>query len=97
MIEVHDIKLDGDFDLEIKDGDFLIGESTLQHQQLLILINKGMLREHPARCVGLPSWINDDRAGNLNAAIKREFETDGMKVQAINAVGDKITTDAYYE
>ena len=97
MIELHDFKLDNSFDLEIKDGDFVVAESTLQHQQLLILINKGMLREHPARCVGLPSWINDDRAGNLNAAIKREFETDGMKVVAVKAVGTAITTDAYYE
>jgi len=97
MIEVHDINLGEDFDLEIKNGDFDIGETTLQHQQLLIIINKGMLREFPSRCVGLPTWINDDKSGNLNAAIKREFEADGMKVQAINAIGDKITTDAYYE
>jgi len=93
----NDILLDGDFDLQIADGDFVVGDATLQHQQLLILIEKGELREFPTRGVGIKSWLLDDRAGDLNGAIKREFEADGMTVNSVRQVNGEIKVDANYE
>lgn len=92
-----DLLLDENYDLDIAGGDLVAGESTRQHQSLLLVIEKGELREFPTRGVGLRSWLNDDTAGDLNSAIKREFEADGMTVQGIRTRGTKIEVEAYYE
>lgn len=90
--------LDASFDLLIQNGDFVIDESTRQHQQLLILTEKGENREFPTRGVGISNWLNDDTpSGDLNAAIKKEFIADGMKIIAITNVGYTINTEAVYE
>ena len=94
-----DILLDTSFDLQITGGDFVSGESARQHQQLLLLIEKGELREFPTRGVGAQSWLLDDiQAGDFNAAVKREFEADGMKVLRVSgSQPGKLTIEAFYE
>lgn len=92
-----DILLDDGFDLKIENGDLVIGDSTEQHQQLLLLANKGELREFPTRGVGIRGWLLDDQAGNLNGAIKREFEADGMTVESVNTRNGQINIEAAYE
>lgn len=42
---VYDILLGADFDLWIEAGDLKIGESTVQHQQLLLWTHYGEWRE----------------------------------------------------
>ena len=62
-----------------------------------MLFEKGELREFPTRGVGLQSWLNDDVSfGNLNSAIKREFEKDGMKVLGVKNVNGEIQVEATY-
>jgi len=92
-----DILLDTDFDLLIRDGDLVMGESTQQHQELLLLTAKGEIREFPTRGVHLRSWVLDDvGGGDLNGAIKREFEADGMTVESVRVVSGKVNVAANY-
>lgn len=85
-------------DLVIQNGDLVIGESTRQHQQLLLLFEKGDLIEFPTHGVGTRSWINDDVSfADLKAEIKREFERDGMRVTKIAVSSQTITTEANYD
>lgn len=81
----NDILLDSDFDLLFSDGDLVVGESTQQHQQLLLLCEKGEIREFPTAGVGLNSYMLDDNVGSLNGEIKRQFEKDGMKVDLVKS------------
>lgn len=81
----YDILLDSDFDLLFVDGDMVIGESTEQHQRLLLVCEKGEIREFPACGVGINSYMLDDNPGSLNGEIKRQFERDGMKVDAVKS------------
>lgn len=92
-----DFLLDESFDLKFENGDLVIGESTQQHQQLLLLAGKGEFREFPTRGVGIMGWLLDDQAGNLNGAIKREFEADGMTVESVNTRNGQINIEAAYE
>lgn len=96
-----DLLLDAVFSILIEDGDFVPGESTRQHQVLLLYTEKGENREFPTRGVGLRSWLLDERPGDLNAQIKREFEADGMRVLSVQAQrgldNTSITTEAVYE
>lgn len=93
-----DILLDEDFDLAISaSGDFVAGDSTMQNQQLLLYISKGELREFPTRGVGIRRWLLDEGAGDLNGAIKREYEADGMKVSSIRIERGELKVVARYE
>ena len=80
-----DILLNSEMDLLFEDGDLVHGESTRQHQQLLLLSQKGEWREFPTRGIGVQDWILDNSPGDLNGQIKRQFEADGMTVQQVKA------------
>ena len=97
----QDLLLDTDFDLMIKNGDFVFGESTRQHQDLLLLTQYAEWRESPTIGIGAQTWLQDERDGaNLAAAIKSGFEADGMTVLTVNSAikNDKWTlqTEANY-
>ncbi len=80
----YDILLDGDFDLAFVDGDFAIGESTRQHQNLILISEPGEWREFPTCGVGMQSRLLGDNPGEVLGIIKRQFEADGMKVLQVN-------------
>ena len=92
-----DILLDNNWDLLTKDGDFVIGESTIQHQELLILSSKGDFKENPTTCIGAPEWLKDEEVSGLLAETKKEFERDGMTVNLLEFTSDeKFNVDAHY-
>ncbi len=93
----QDLLLDGNFDLQIVGGDLVIGESTRQHQQCILLLEKGENRQFPTLGVGINNWILDNfEQGNLVAEIKRNFEADGMTVLAVKFEKDCLVTEALY-
>jgi hypothetical protein len=97
-----DLLLDENFEILIEDGDFVPGESTRQHQTLLLYAEKGEIREFPTRGVGVRSWLLDERPGDLNAQIKREYEADGMTVLQVKSAartldGVNLTIEAVYD
>ena len=95
---MDDIQIDDTFELLFDSGDFSIGESTLQHQQLLLMTEKGDWRESPTVGIGAPGYLKDnDEDSGLLPEIKQQFEKDGMTVVSVKLDGDKITTDAYYK
>jgi hypothetical protein len=92
-----DILLDANFDLLSENGDFVVGDATRQHQELILLIEVGALREFPTTCVGLQSWLLKEDTGDLHATIKREFERDKMKVERVSVgSGGVISIEGVY-
>lgn len=93
-----DLLLDDNMEIVIADGDFVIGESTAQHQKMLILSEKCELKEVPMRGVGARRFLEDSRPDNLAREIRQEFTTDGMTVKQINIEADlNIQIDAFYQ
>lgn len=93
----QDILLDENLDLLIIDGDFVIGESTSQHQKLLILSDKCEFKDVPMRGVGARRYLEDDTPDNLAREIRQEFSIDGMTVNKIQIAADlTIQVDANY-
>ncbi|WP_160711296.1 oxidase [Chitinophaga solisilvae] len=92
-----DVLLNEMNDLSFADGDFLIGESTRQHQQLLLVTNMGDWREYPVVGVGLFNYLKDEDPAAVMTDIKVQFETDGMKINFIrmDAAGT-LNIDAAY-
>jgi hypothetical protein len=92
-----DILLDETGDLAVKDGDFVIGDSTIQHQQLLLMSQKGEWKEKPMVGVGIENYLNDDTTNDMMNEISDQFEKDGMKVTSVNTVDGKLQIESSYE
>ncbi len=92
-----DIGLNVGYDLVIGNGDFSSAESTAQHQQQLIVNNKGDFKQHPTICVGAINYMDDEHFQSLIRAISVEFTKDGMDVKSVqlSSLG-VINSDAFY-
>lgn len=83
-------------DLFFSRKDLVIGESTSQHQQLLLLTYPGEWKNNPLMGVGLADWLNEERTGNLMTEVRRQFKGDGMEVKSISYDQGKLKVDAAY-
>ena len=96
----QDILLDmtdlANVDLAIADGDFVIGESTIQHQFALITSRKGDWKENPLVGVDASLYLKDEDERNLLAEAKSQFEKDGMQINSIQFNNGNFTVDAAY-
>jgi sigma54-dependent transcription regulator len=90
---------DAQGNLLIKDGAFVVGEITLQHQAILLKMMPGDSKQYPTTGVGLTQFILDDvGAGEIKKKIRKEFEDDGMQIKSIKSSGDLVTSvDAFYK
>ena len=94
---MEDILLDNDFDILILNGDLEVGEPTNQHQALILLYEKGHLRETPWLGVGLHSWLNDDGLIGLREEIQKMVELDGARVKRLEVYNNgKIELETEY-
>jgi hypothetical protein len=97
-MNVSDVLLDEDFDLLMENGDFVVGESTLQHQALLLLSNKGEWRQSPVVGVGLNNFLlQDGGEDELRQLVRKELERDGMRVGSIQLDEGLPLIEASYE
>lgn len=89
-MNIKDILLDSDFDLMAVDGDFVVGDSTIQNQALLLASGPGEFKETPTCGIGLEGYLLDENPAVLLREIRRQFTIDGMKVSkvAITATGE---------
>lgn len=93
-----DISLDTGFDVAITNGDFSLEESTAQHQQQLIVNNKGDFKQDPAMCVGAVNYFDDEHFYGLIRAVSIAFSRDGMDVKSIKlSQSGMINSDAFYQ
>lgn len=95
-----DISLDSTGDVLLAGGDFVVSESTEQHQRLLLISEKGEWKTNPTIGVGLRSALDDD-GRNVLRTIAQEFTRDGMRVNSVTAANQdtelSIDVDASYK
>lgn len=94
---------DGNDDLMIANGDFVTGESTKQHQSLLVRLKKGELRQYPKTGVGIEDFLQDENPGDAHPEIQKQLEADGMVIRDIQMQFSdadekklELRIDAYY-
>jgi len=85
-----------DYDLLIENGDLVVGESTHQHQDLLLLADKGEFKQFPTVGVGILRYLETYDTNDLAREIRTEFNRDGMTVSEIKFDGSKIDIKANY-
>ncbi len=94
----QDLLLDDNLDLQFENGDFVLVESTEQHQKVLLLSDKCEFKEVPMRGVGTRRFLEEHTPDNLAREIRQEFTIDGMQVQEIKMEADlNIQVSAYYK
>jgi hypothetical protein len=88
MVNQGDILFDENTEDIIENGDHKVADATLQNQKVLLLLDKGGLKQFPTVGVGIRTFLNDDGSeDDLRSEITEQFERDGMKIQKLN-VGD---------
>ena len=80
-----------------KDGN-LVGtdESSTQHQNDIIVQQKGWSKFYPQLGVGISEFVGSEGSLDLINAIQVEFSRDGMDVENINITNEKIKINASY-
>ena|ERR1035437_6646575 len=84
-----DILLDSNYDLQIVNGDFVVGPSDQQHANLLLNTAIGNWKQFPTIGVFLKQYI----AGNINKnalqqIISVALNNDGMTLKSLNVILD---------
>lgn len=95
---MQDIYLDSNNDLSLKNGDFVIEASTLQHQNHIVLAQKGEYKQYPEIGVGILTELLNENPRELLNQIRRNFEYDGMQVTSLKiTTNGNIAVDAVYK
>jgi|TARA_R110000823_G_scaffold309594_2_gene433958 hypothetical protein len=87
-----------DGDILIRNGDFVIGESSLQHQEDILVAHKGEFKEYPEIGVGIDNELLNENPRQVLSQIRANFEYDGMRVKSLEvAANGNIVIDADYK
>ena len=77
-------------------GGFIIGDTTFQNQEFIIMAEKGEYKEDPLKGVGIHSFLDDESPESLIRVIRIELAKEGMKVNSIRFDNGKLVIDAAY-
>lgn len=94
---MKDILFNKDIDLDISNGDLVIGFSALQHQEMLLINNKGSYKEFPTVGVDAFGYLQDNNIYDLLRELQIQFVEDGMQVNSVD-INDRgeLNIDAVY-
>jgi hypothetical protein len=93
-----DILLDDNLDLLFVNGDLVIGQSDLQHIELIALSNTGDWKENPQFGVNIrKALLADDGNTAVKHAMQIQLEADGADVQRVSIDNTgTLTVEASY-
>ena len=82
----NDFLLNGDNELIIKDGDFVVGDSEMQEVGLLIGLNQGALKSDPILGVNLiTNMRGSQREERIKRALKLNLAMDNKDYETIKS------------
>ena len=77
-------------------GNLKLGNSNQQHQALLLLFDKGSLKENPDTGVGAFKHLEAEQATAFLREVRMQFTNDGMQINQIVFDNNKLLIDAPY-
>ena len=92
------ILLDENGDIMVRNGSMVVGDTTKQNQYLIMIAQKGELKEFPTFGVGISDMLHDDDELEWKKRIGEEFEKDDLEVDNIDLdlQTGKIVVEAKY-
>ena len=94
MIIYHDILLDATGDLEIRSGDFVVGDSLDQEVATILLLNQGQLKSDPVLGPNLIRMMNSPNVSAIVPAIELHLKRDRKEVRSISVENGEIKISA---
>ena len=92
-----DIILDDTLDVACVNGDLKIGDSSRQHQSVLLKALPASFKQNPSVGIGIEMYLLDESQTTLFKEIRRQFTADGMTVNKISQNSDgNIIIEAKY-
>lgn len=99
--EVFDILIDSDFDLLFENDDLVIGESTNQHTEHIVIAAKGDYKLHPLTGFNIIRFLNapSSSKNKFERELDLQLIADGQVVNDIDVVGsfENVAIDSEYE
>lgn len=100
------VMLNDDKDITIlakRDGNGLItsglvlGDITNQNQELIVMAEKGDLKEMPKKGVAISNYLDDEEPDSLLRAVRTELSLEGMTVEKVgfNKVNELVIEAKY--
>jgi hypothetical protein len=83
-------------DLQVVNGDFVIGDATQQNQKQLLFASPGAYKQYAAVGVDLMNYLKDENSSDLLRAIRQQFILDGMTVNSLAYVNGRVNVNATY-
>lgn len=91
------IILGDDRDIQVSNGSVVVGDIANQNLEILVLSEKGEIREAPLRGVGIRRYVDDEDPAMLLQAIRNEVATEGMELDNIGITADgKLEIEVHY-
>lgn len=84
---MQDFKLNNNRDLDIKNGDFVTGDTDQQNIELLLLSHKGAFKEHPIVGVGITDYLKSPEIISrlrLENEISNQLEFDNFFIKDLD-------------
>ena len=84
---MQDFKLNKKSDLDIQNGDFVIGDTDQQNIELILLSHKGAFKEHPILGVGITDYIKSPEIISrlrLENEINNQLEFDNFRIKDLD-------------
>lgn len=79
---------DNSTDLKIQDGHICLGETLPQNEFLILIMQRGELKENPLIGVGVSDMLNDNDILGWKRKIRDGLKADGMIVEQISIAQD---------
>ncbi len=86
-----DYLIDQNYDLVISNGDLSVGVSDQNHKSVLLMANKGQVRQWVRLGVNISQEINGILNQNTKRLILETFKQDGYGIIGISFDGDTIS------
>lgn len=93
MTDWNDILIDvnGDGDLMVRNGDFVIGNSDTQNVKLILEADKAQIRQFPLLGAGIRRQVSGSVDGRVRREIQLQLESDGYKSNQITYKDDVLS------
>ena len=74
---------------EFQNGDFKVGDSDFQTEELLCILNKGNLLQFPRIGVGIKKYMESNaNTAEISRAIRETFKQDNLNIETITYYKD---------
>lgn len=75
-------------DIKIQNGHLALGDTMAQNQYLILMSQKGEVKEHPTLGVGIADMLNDNDVLSWKRKVRVGLQADGMEVDKLDIDSD---------